>query len=86
MVFGLLMGGVVALNVYLAYRFRPLFRPTSREQTNLDRYRDVVTPIRTWLVVGIAVIDRRLRRCLGHEPLAHLPAVAQRPGLRHDGP
>ncbi|WP_134764495.1 UPF0182 family protein [Nocardioides sp. 1609] len=54
--FGVVLGGAVALNVFLAYRFRPLFRPTSREQSNLDRYRDVVTPIRTWLVVGIAVV------------------------------
>ena len=56
LVFGVVLGGAVALNIYLAYRFRPLFRPTSREQSSLDRYRDVVTPIRTWLVVGIAVV------------------------------
>ncbi|WP_139978264.1 UPF0182 family protein [Nocardioides litoris] len=55
-VFGAVLGGAVALNVYLAYRFRPLFRPSSREQSNLDRYRDVVTPIRTWLVVGLALV------------------------------
>jgi uncharacterized membrane protein (UPF0182 family) len=54
--FGALLGGAVALNIYLAYRFRPLFRPSSREQSNLDRYRDVVTPIRTWLVIGIALV------------------------------
>ena len=35
--FGSLMGGVVALNMYLAYRFRPVFRPSSLEQDNLDR-------------------------------------------------
>ncbi|MFB9311743.1 UPF0182 family protein [Nocardioides plantarum] len=56
LVFGVLLGGAVALNIYLAYRFRPLFRPTSREQSNLDRYRDVVTPIRTWLLIGIVVL------------------------------
>ncbi|WP_148613945.1 UPF0182 family protein [Nocardioides rubriscoriae] len=56
LLFGTLLGGAVALNIYLAYRFRPLFRPTSREQSSLDRYRDVVTPIRTWLVVGIALV------------------------------
>jgi uncharacterized membrane protein (UPF0182 family) len=56
LVFGAVLGGAVALNIYLAYRFRPLFRPTSREQSNLDRYRDVVTPIRTWLVAAIAVV------------------------------
>lgn len=56
LVFGVVLGGTAALNMYLAYRFRPLFRPTSREQSNLDRYRDVVTPIRVWLVAGGAVV------------------------------
>ena len=28
---------------------RPLFRPSSPEQANLDRYRDVVDPMRKWL-------------------------------------
>ena len=46
LVFGLLMGAVVAANVVLAYRFRPLFRPPSQEQANLDRYREVVDPLR----------------------------------------
>ncbi|MEJ7831493.1 MAG: UPF0182 family protein [Nocardioides sp.] len=54
--FGVLMGAAVAVNVFLAYRSRPLFRPNSPEQTNLDRYRDAVTPIRTWLVVAISVV------------------------------
>src|SRR3954471_21716564 len=47
--FGLLMAAVVAANVIIADRFRPLFRPASVEQVNLDRYRDVVDPLRTWL-------------------------------------
>ncbi|MCB0897046.1 MAG: UPF0182 family protein, partial [Nocardioidaceae bacterium] len=56
LVFGLLMATVVGLNIYLAYRFRPFFRPSSTEQNGLDRYRDAVTPIRTWLLVGISVV------------------------------
>ncbi|WP_323794331.1 UPF0182 family protein, partial [Nocardioides sp.] len=56
LVFGAVLGGIVALNIYLAYRFRPLFRPNSREQSNLDRYRDVVTPIRVWVVLGTALL------------------------------
>ena len=40
----------------LAYRFRPIFRPTSPEQNSLDRYREAVTPIRTWLLVGVSVV------------------------------
>jgi uncharacterized protein len=56
LVFGALMGIVVGVNMYLAYRFRPFFRPSSPEQNGLDRYRDAVTPIRTWLLVGVSVV------------------------------
>jgi uncharacterized membrane protein (UPF0182 family) len=51
-VFGLLMGVFVGVNMFLAYRFRPLFRPASLEQASLDRYREVVDPLRRWLLVG----------------------------------
>lgn len=56
LVFGLLMGGVVALNIWVAYRFRPFFRPMSLEQDNLDRYREAVTPVRGWLLLAAAVL------------------------------
>ncbi|MFC6287450.1 UPF0182 family protein [Nocardioides sp. GCM10027113] len=56
LVFAALMALVVGANMWLAYRFRPLFRPSSPEQTGLDRYRDAVTPIRTWLLVGVSVL------------------------------
>ena len=55
-VFGLLMALTVGASILVAYRFRPLFRPSSPEQTNLDRYRDAVTPIRTWLVIGVSLV------------------------------
>jgi uncharacterized membrane protein (UPF0182 family) len=54
--FGVLMAGLVALNVVVAYRFRPIFRPASPEQVSLDRYRDAVTPIRLWLTLGVAAV------------------------------
>ena len=54
--FGLLMALVVAANIIVAFRLRPLFHPQSPEQTGLDRYRQAVTPIRTWLVVGVAAL------------------------------
>ncbi len=54
--FGAVMGIVVGINMFLAYRFRPLFRPASPEQTGLDRYREAVTPIRTWLLLGVSVV------------------------------
>ena len=54
--FGAVMALVVGANMYLAYRLRPMFRPNSPEQTGLDRYREAVDPIRTWLLVGAAVL------------------------------
>jgi uncharacterized membrane protein (UPF0182 family) len=56
LVFGLLMAAVVAVNMVAAFRLRPLFHPQSPEQSGLDRYRQAVTPIRTWLVIGLCVL------------------------------
>ena len=50
------MAVVVAVNMVIAFRVRPLFHPQSPEQTGLDRYRQAVTPIRTWLVIGVGVL------------------------------
>jgi hypothetical protein len=55
-IFGGLMALVVALNLYLAFRLRPTFRPHSPEQANLERYREVVTPLRRVLLVGVSLI------------------------------
>lgn len=54
LVFGLLMAVAVAGNMIAAYRLRPFFRPASSEQTSLDRYREAVTPIRLWILIGVA--------------------------------
>jgi uncharacterized membrane protein (UPF0182 family) len=54
--FGLLMAVIVGVNVFLAYRVRPPFRPMSLEQQNLERYRVSVEPFLTpVLLVGSAV-------------------------------
>ncbi|HTW15094.1 MAG TPA: UPF0182 family protein [Nocardioides sp.] len=55
-VFGVLMAAAVGVSMYVAFRTRPLFHPNSPEQTGLDRYREAVTPIRTWLLVGTVVV------------------------------
>ena len=55
LVFGVFMGAAVAVNMYLAYRFRPLFRMPGGDGS-VDRYRDAVTPIRTWLLAGVAIV------------------------------
>ena len=54
--FALVMGLFIAVNMFLAYKFRPMFRPASPEQANLDRYRDVVVPLRRWLLIGVSIM------------------------------
>ncbi len=56
LVFAAVMTLVVGLNMFLAFRLRPLFRPNSPEQTGLDRYREAVTPIRIWLLGGVSLL------------------------------
>lgn len=55
LVFGLVMTLVVGLNLALAYRYRPIFRPASPEQVSLDRYREAVRPIRVLLLAGVSL-------------------------------
>ncbi|MGY1751362.1 UPF0182 family membrane protein [Modestobacter sp. SYSU DS0511] len=55
-VVGVATGGLVGLAVYLAYRFRPTFRPMSLEQQNLERYRQSIEPRRKTLLTALAVV------------------------------
>jgi uncharacterized membrane protein (UPF0182 family) len=54
--FGVLMALVIAVNLFLAYRFRPPFRPMSLEQQNLERYRSALEPRRRLIVIGISAV------------------------------
>jgi len=54
--FGLLMGLIVGVNLWLAFRLRPMFRPNSPEQANLERYREVINPIRKVLLFGASAV------------------------------
>ncbi|SEO72538.1 hypothetical protein SAMN05660991_01486 [Trujillonella endophytica] len=53
---GVATGGLTALAIYLAYRFRPTFRPMSLEQQNLERYRQSLEPRRTLVLSAVAVV------------------------------
>ncbi len=55
-VFGAAMGGIVGLNMWLAYRFRPVFRLMSPEQASLERYRAALEPLRRLAFIGIPAI------------------------------
>ena len=48
-VFGVLMALVIGVNLVVAYRLRPPFRPMSPEQQNLERYRGRIEPRRKLL-------------------------------------
>src|SRR3954463_12764089 len=50
------VGGLVSLAIYLAYRFRPTFRPMSLEQQNLERYRQSLEPRRTLVLSIVGVV------------------------------
>ena len=54
---GLGMALLVGLNLWLAYRLRPLLRPHSPEQASLERYRTLLTPhIGVWIGVLAGVV------------------------------
>jgi uncharacterized protein len=56
LVFGLVMALIVAANLWLAFRLRPMLRPSSAEQQALDRYRMLLTPhFGRWVAI-LAVI------------------------------
>jgi len=51
--FGLLTAAIIALNIYLAFRKRPIYVPVTVEADNLERYRAQLEPIRR--LAGIAI-------------------------------
>ena len=53
---GVAVGGLTALSIYLAYRFRPTFRPMSLEQQNLERYRQSLEPRRGLVLTAVGVV------------------------------
>ena len=53
---GVAVGGLTALSIYLAYRFRPTFRPMSLEQQNLERYRQSLEPRRGVVLTAVGVV------------------------------
>jgi hypothetical protein len=57
LIVGVGMGLVVAFNLWLAYRLRPLLRPHSPEQQSLERYRQLLTPrIGLWIAGTAALL------------------------------
>ena len=53
---GLATSLVITLNVYIAFRKRPLYVPLTSEADNLERYRSQIEPIRRLVLVGLALV------------------------------
>jgi uncharacterized membrane protein (UPF0182 family) len=49
---GLVTASIVAANVWIAFKRRPLYVPMTVEADNLERYRSQVEPIRRGLFIG----------------------------------
>ena len=53
--FGLLTSLIVTLNVFIAYKRRPIYVPLTVEADNLERYRIQLEPIRRYALLGIGI-------------------------------
>ena len=53
---GLLTSLIISLNIFLAFRRRPFYVPTSVEADNLERYRATIDPIRKLVFAGIVLV------------------------------
>jgi len=55
LIVGILTSLTISLNIYLAYKRRPLYVPTSIEVSGLERLRAQIEPIRRWVFLGIVL-------------------------------
>ena len=55
LIVGLLTSFVISLNIFIAYRTRPLYVPTSIEVNGLERLRAQIEPIRLLVFIGVAL-------------------------------
>ncbi len=53
--FGLLMFGISAASIYLAFRYRPLIMPGA-DRSGLDRYRSTIAPVSAWVLIGVSAV------------------------------
>ena len=53
---GLATSLVITLNIYIAFRKRPLYVPLTVEADNLERYRSQIEPIRRLVLIGLSLV------------------------------
>lgn len=55
-IFGLVLAALIAGNLLLARKLRPFMIPSSPQQAQIQRYRDLADPYLPWIIAVIAVI------------------------------
>ena len=56
LIFGLVFAAAVVANIVIAYRTQPIVVPQPRRNDPVARYREVITPIRGRLLIGLGVV------------------------------
>ncbi|CAN2176803.1 COG1615 Uncharacterized conserved protein [Candidatus Nanopelagicaceae bacterium] len=56
LVVGIVTSLAISLNIYLAFKNRPLYVPASIEVSGLERLRAQIEPIRRWVFLGVVIV------------------------------
>ncbi|WP_165403844.1 UPF0182 family membrane protein [Egicoccus halophilus] len=54
--FGLLLAALIAGNLLVARRLRPFYIPSTPQQAQIQRYREMADPYLPWLIAGVAAV------------------------------
>jgi uncharacterized protein len=55
-VFGVVLAALIAINLHIARRLRPFYIPSSPQQAQVQRYREMADPYLPVLIAGIAIV------------------------------
>jgi uncharacterized protein len=55
-VFGLALAAIIAVNLLVVRRIRPLFVPSTPQQAAVERYRQMADPYLPWLILAVAAV------------------------------
>lgn len=56
LVFGIGLGALIVVNLMVARRVRPFFVPSSPQQAQIQRYREMADPYLPWLIAAVAFV------------------------------
>lgn len=55
-VFTLILASLIAVNLFIARRLRPFYVPSSPQQAQIQRYREMADPYLPWLILAVAAV------------------------------